>query len=113
MELWQQLLLALIAVTPGVMALIGQRKKTGADTASVQVQTSISLLNEVQENLRDLRTDYKSSQDKIKSLESRIKELEDNEKQLHTTITYYLDGIRKLTTQIEKENMIPIWRPNK
>ena len=113
MELWIQILVAFIAVTPGVLALVSQRKKTDADASSVQVQTSINLLNEVQEQLKELKTEYRALKISNCDQEHRIKELENQNVYLHNLIKYYLEGISRLTKQIEEHGDVPVWKPNK
>lgn len=119
MELWVQILIAFIAIMPGVLALIAQRKKVGADASSVQVDTSLKLLNEIQEQMKELKEEYVSLNKDYAALmksdadkEQRIKDLERNEVSLRNLIKYYLEGIGKLTQQIEQKGDKPVWKPN-
>lgn len=108
---WTPIIVALMAAAPGIFAIIQQRRKENANTASVQVGVSLTLVQEMQDQLRELKEEHAAARLKIEQLENRTSTQAAQIAALQNEVNEWSEGASKLLKQIEDAEMIPVWRP--
>ena len=111
METWIPVIVAILASSPGLYAVYQQRKKEHADTASIQVGVSLTLVQEMQDQLKELKTDYLAARTRIEELECRTEAQAAQIRMLQDEVNEWSEGASKLLRQIEDADMTPVWRP--
>lgn len=125
-EIFPQILLAVLAASPGAYAIWRGRHKERADVAKIITEAAGDLLTEYKEKLDSLERLIAEQQEEIRCLEfqsgrqiiklaSQAKELEEQAGRigkLEEEKERVLKGVEALTEQIRKLGHEPVWEPN-
>jgi hypothetical protein len=103
------IVVALIGGIGGVLGalVVGlfQRRKTGAETNKLQADANEVIRTTVMALINPLKT-------RIVELERRVDFLEGRATRYLARIAYLMDGNCRLTEQLERNGIVPIWRPD-
>jgi uncharacterized protein HemX len=113
---WQdilpQIILAIVAASPGIYAIWRGRHKEKADVAKIITEAAGTLVEEYKEKLESLERLVAQQQEEIRCLESTAKEQASRIDALEKEKERVLKGVEKLTEQIRKLGHEPVWEPN-
>lgn len=112
------ILLAIIAATPGVVALLRGRSKEKADVATAITEAAGDLLGEYRTKIKEIEEKMRCQDRKIAQQSGelalqqieldgqavRIKDLEDERDEM-------MEGVSRLCTQIRNLGHEPVWEP--
>lgn len=131
-EITPQIILALIAATPGIIAIIRGRKKEKAeeekiraDAAKAITEAAGAMLDEYREEVVSLKRLVAQQQEEIRCLEAQVdKQTEKAAEQaveikkqkeridlLEKERREILDGVRALNAQVRNLGQKPVWEP--
>ena len=109
METWIPVIVAFLASAPGIFAIVQQRKKEKADASSIQVGVSITLMNEMQEQLKMIKEEHAATKLRLAGLEDEMAEMRE---WYERKLAAWLRGIRRLVQQIVEAGETPVWLPD-
>ena len=109
METWIPVIVAVLASAPGIFAIVQQRKKEKADASSIQVGVSITLMNEMQEQLKMIKEEHAATKLRLAGLEDEMAEMRE---WYERKLAAWLRGIRRLVQQIVEAGETPVWLPD-
>lgn len=94
---------AVVAATPGIIALIANRRKTKADTAQVLVGTSLSMVTKLEDQVKNLSIKVEECakmKEDFRILEAKVGVLEKEN-------VYLREGVGVLIGQLRKRGIEP------
>ena len=105
-----QVIIAIIAALPGLLALIAQRKKTNADAAGTITDAAGDLVTLYKDRIEALERAEAETKATIKQQEQQIATLQDDLRHLSALVREYRRGIMILISQIESLGDDPAYR---
>lgn len=126
-DILPQIIVAIVAASPGIYAIWRGRQKEKADVAKVITEAAGDLVTEYKEKLESLEHLLAKQQEEIRCLESEVgkqtKEIaqqaieiesqKDRIRALEAERLEILEGVRSLTAQVRLLGQKPVWEPKR
>lgn len=118
-NIWNAIALAVVAMIPGILALIlGQRKMNAAvekekgDTADILTSTAMELLAPLKTRIQEMTEETVLIKSEIEKKNTTIQNLENQLIRAREVIAELESGIRQLSYQLKSMLVEPVWKPS-
>lgn len=102
------IIVALLAATPGIIAVIAQRKRDKVEVQALATEKLINSSSTIQDSYKELLEDLRCTNDK---LALKVEDLIAENKAMQAEIEELKNGLLMLIDQVQRLGQQPVYRP--